>query len=236
MQADLSYSTLDSTMLEYERLRAALSDDAGLIVQAGVQRSGIGRNERFWHSPKGGLWITMDIIHPEALPSFALYVGSCLHRLLIELYSLADLRIKWTNDIYYQEYKLAGILCKYNAAHNRYVIGIGINFNNMPDSVLDGFNGISLKTILGFDVSLERFKRLLLRAIHARTEELYYPQSFLAYCSEHLYGWNRFCTIDIGSGSACGIIQGLDCMGNLLLASSDGEPIRVSHGSILEIV
>ncbi|MDZ4182145.1 MAG: biotin--[acetyl-CoA-carboxylase] ligase [Candidatus Cloacimonadaceae bacterium] len=235
MQAELIYAAPDSTMAEYERLRKIANEATAIDVQAKIQSGGIGRNGHSWHSPLGGLWLTADLIHPMAQASFALYVGSCLHRLLISLFGLKDLSIKWTNDIYHRDSKLAGILCKYSSSQNRYVFGIGINLNNLPDPLLNEYRGTSLKAILGFDISIQTFKRLLLESIRAHAGELNQPSLYLDYCDEHLYGKGRACRIDTGAQIQGGSIEGIDELGNLILKDAPGNRQIISHGSILGI-
>jgi hypothetical protein len=90
------YDELDSTMLEYKRLREV---HKGLIsVRTEKQEDGVGRNDKVWLSPPGGLWFTFDIRYSGFVASFGLYTGYCIHRELCNLFSpLVDkLQIKWT--------------------------------------------------------------------------------------------------------------------------------------------
>jgi len=119
------YDELDSSMLEYQRLRESCQ---GLIcVRSGRQKDGMGRSGAVWHSPPGGLWFTFDLPYPEPVPSFALFAGYCLHRELSRLFAPLNgkLKIKWTNDIMYEGLKIGGTLCKHHPG--RFTVGIGID-------------------------------------------------------------------------------------------------------------
>ena len=74
------YDKLDSTMLEYQRLKEV--NDLPLAVRAGTQKDGVGRANRIWLSPPGGLWFTliMNIINLYLLLP---YIWACIHQCLI---------------------------------------------------------------------------------------------------------------------------------------------------------
>ena len=114
MRSYYYYDVLDSTMLEYQRIKQ--HQDNLICVRAGTQADGIGRADHVWLSPPGGLWFTFDLRVQSVVPSFALYAGYCIHNALSEFIApLAEkLTIKWTNDIIYDGKKLGGILCKHH--------------------------------------------------------------------------------------------------------------------------
>jgi len=66
------YDLLDSTMLEYKRLKELNAEP--LCVQAKTQNDGFGRANHIWLSPPEGLWFTFDYENNRTLPSFALYL------------------------------------------------------------------------------------------------------------------------------------------------------------------
>lgn len=123
----------DSTNAEAVRMLRA--GDSDFIVLAEQQTQGRGRRGRQWHSPYASnlyfsyAWsVTKGVQQLEAL---SLAVGLAVYRALSRM-GVADLGVKWPNDLLVANKKIAGILVELvgditdrcNA-----VIGIGINVN-----------------------------------------------------------------------------------------------------------
>ena len=128
------YPILESTNLEAKRLwEDAPTVHQPFAVVAREQNGGVGRNGRPWHSPVGGLWLTMawPIRKPlAAYGSLPLAAGEVLARTLEEHYHLLfPPRIKWPNDIFVFDRKLAGILCSSETHQGRAYILIGVGVN-----------------------------------------------------------------------------------------------------------
>jgi BirA family biotin operon repressor/biotin-[acetyl-CoA-carboxylase] ligase len=106
---------------------------AGTVVVAELQSQGKGRAGRKWDSPRGGLWFSV-LLRPEiplermALLSlvFAVGISQALNKFID-----VNCQLKWPNDIYISDKKLAGILLEsVNSAHNNsLIVGVGINMN-----------------------------------------------------------------------------------------------------------
>jgi hypothetical protein len=103
---------------------------------------------------EGGLCFTFDVLSPHFVHPSRSY-AICLHRLLQRLYGLPELRIKWTNDLFWNDHKLGGIAVQHQPATKSYVIGLGLNTNNIQDPLMKEYRAISHRDILGFDVSTE---------------------------------------------------------------------------------
>ena len=139
----------------------------GTVIIAETQTGGRGRFERRWVSPGGGLWFTI-ILQPQAdLRDFSnvtiLTAAVILEALLYEEKYIdktlaGSFFIKWPNDIYFKNKKLAGILCeseKFNGILNLF-IGIGININFVTKKYMPGsINAISLFEILNKKICRE---------------------------------------------------------------------------------
>lgn len=230
MKAHFLFDEVQSTMVEYERIRNICQASTDICVRSMSQTTGIGRSGQRWSSPRGGLWFTFALHHEETVDSFALFAGHCLHRLLNRLYMISDLSIKWTNDLYYQGKKVAGILCKYHMANNSYVIGLGLNTNNKIKASRAVPNPISLKEILGFEVSNQKLMQLFIQEVDSNQHLLKTPFEYLDYCNEHLYGKGRQGIVEQGTKSIQGRIVCLDKRGNLLL--DVGRMVSINYGSL----
>ncbi|MCD4829720.1 MAG: biotin--[acetyl-CoA-carboxylase] ligase [Candidatus Cloacimonetes bacterium] len=132
------------------------------LVVATEQSGGRGRGDNRWHSPQGGLWMTMALYGLSVPPSLTLFCGVCLQQAMAPLLPAeASLRLKWPNDIMLDGRKLAGILSAH-LAHKRYhLLGIGVNTNvaSFPQALADGATSLSIATgdVVDNDALMLRF-------------------------------------------------------------------------------
>ncbi len=232
MRTSLHYSALDSTAREYERLSALGRPGDGWAVRSAKQTNGMGRGQNIWLSPAGGLYLSFDLTHSVALPSFPLYVGYCLHKLLSKLYNLQNLTIKWPNDIYLDNAKLVGVICKYQPAVCKYIIGIGINTNINAYEVALEKNIAILRNYIGMDISNSNLARLIIQTIKDDARILGEPSSYIVYCDSCLCGKNDMAEIILGVSKSLGRIVGLAPDGSLIMNMVNGESQVFSCGSL----
>lgn len=110
------------------------------VVVAEEQTAGRGRTGRAWHSPRGGIW--MSVLLPEERtgrpPLTPLLVGLAVGRAIGDVRPELAPGIKWPNDVLVEGRKICGILCE-GAAGAGTVAGIGINvagsMGDLPDDL-----------------------------------------------------------------------------------------------------
>lgn len=232
MKTELYHHKLDSSKLEYDKVSELGVGSDRLIVRAGTQTLGMGRDGSSWHSPLGGLWLSFDLIHSARVASFPLYVGFCLWELLSELFHLQDLKVKWPNDLFLEGKKLAGILCSYHQNNSKYQIGIGINTNVKLDEELRSHDATSLCQSLGMPVSNEFLAGMIINRVEKNSFLLEEPEKYLSQCAKVLYGFGRQGVATMGSQTVSGVVSGLSSEGFLLLRQDGGELRQISHGSL----
>lgn len=103
---------------------------AGTVVLADQQTSGRGREGRRWYSPPGvGIWLGyLSRPAPQAASGvLALRVGLALAGALRDLG--ANPALKWPNDVYLRDRKVAGVLCeaRWLGPGGWLAVGVGIN-------------------------------------------------------------------------------------------------------------
>jgi BirA family biotin operon repressor/biotin-[acetyl-CoA-carboxylase] ligase len=124
---------------------------AGTVVLALEQTAGRGRDGRTWHSPPGGVWLAL-LLRPRALPLgiVSIRAGLVLADVVDELAGRALARLKWPNDVFLNDRKLAGVLCEGRWQGDRLqwlAIGLGVNvLNEIPAEV--GDTAIALSAIV----------------------------------------------------------------------------------------
>ena len=101
------------------------------------QTAGRGRFQRPYYSPsQGGIYMSLHIqpnLHYEKLPSYTLLVAAAVYKAIKNL-TMIEVDIKWVNDIYLKNKKMAGILTEAMTSVETglvtdIIIGLGINFS-----------------------------------------------------------------------------------------------------------
>lgn len=131
----LIFKKTDSTN-NYFKNKNLVQQKPFALCLAEQQTAGRGRLDRTWFSPFGTniyltiSWQTAKLL--STLSNLSLHIGIAFMKMLESLDLANDIGIKWPNDIYYQQQKLAGILIEtqpVSPSFNRVIIGIGINVN-----------------------------------------------------------------------------------------------------------
>jgi BirA family biotin operon repressor/biotin-[acetyl-CoA-carboxylase] ligase len=127
------FERVDSTMDVLHQL-AADGAEAGTAVLAGEQLGGRGSRGRSWHSPPGGLWLSV-LFRPAALGGvevISLRVGLAVAGALDDLVA-RPVQLKWPNDLMLGERKVGGILCEARWQGHTLgwvAVGVGMNVRN----------------------------------------------------------------------------------------------------------
>lgn len=232
------YEKLDSTNTTLKSLAYEGAPD-GTVIAAARQTLGRGRAGKCFESPPGGVYLSI-LLRPERLenistltPTAAVAVCSALERCCG-----LKARIKWPNDIIYNEKKLCGILCEsaVDKSGARYaVIGIGINVNSDSESFSTELHGIvgSVLTETGRHTDIDAL-------ICALTEELDRLLSLWrhdARCA--LDAYRRLCTtcgkrVDILRGEERDTVyaERIEDDFSLLVSYPDGREEKLFFGEI----
>lgn len=110
------------------------------IVSAEIQTAGRGRRGNNWVSTKGMALFSYLIKEEKELDintytKIPMIVGISVLKALKRIEE-NDYKFKWTNDIYFSNKKLCGILVE--KINNNFIVGIGINVNNkIPTEIAD---------------------------------------------------------------------------------------------------
>jgi BirA family biotin operon repressor/biotin-[acetyl-CoA-carboxylase] ligase len=147
----------------------------GLVIIAEEQTGGIGRMGRAWVSPSGGIWIT--IVLKPGIPIDHVFMvtmaGSvAVARAIRKEFDLGAL-IKWPNDIFIGDKKVAGLLLEISAEadtihHCLLGIGIDVNvpLNQFSPALQKDITSISAE--LGHDVDRATFLARILKEFENR--------------------------------------------------------------------
>jgi BirA family biotin operon repressor/biotin-[acetyl-CoA-carboxylase] ligase len=127
--------SVDSTNNYLKQLVISEKPNEGTVVIAQEQTAGRGQRENYWESNKGENIIMSFVVYPFFLNASNQFMLSKIVALgvvdFLKNY-IDEVKIKWPNDIYIKENKIAGILIENTLLGNKIsssVVGIGININ-----------------------------------------------------------------------------------------------------------
>lgn len=210
-------------------------------VLAEKQESGRGRRGRTWVSPFGKniylsmLWSFSGGI--GSLEGLSLVIAIAVERTLAEL-GVSDAKLKWPNDVYLDNKKLAGILLEVSgeySGHCQVVIGIGLNIKlsehdaksiDQPWAQLSEFLiGVDRNTIAATLINH------LIKAIEQFDKEGF--ESFKDYWTVRDAFLNKEVDLILPQATRSGIAKGVNGKGELLLETETGiESINAGELSL----
>ena len=231
----LRFDELKSTNVYLYDKISEKHDISDAVVVAAHQTEGRGMDKNRWESEAGKnllFSIALNVNFLEASNQFKISqaVSVAIVETLSQFIDNQKLSIKWPNDIYFGDKKLAGMLIQ-NTIEGRMmgvsIIGIGLNVNQLEFSK-DIPNPISFNMITGEDFDLDNLLNLLTINIKNAVESLNseYNQEKIneKYISKsYRYGiWaDYFYKNEIKSLK----INGFDKYGRLLLSDKKGAEI-----------
>jgi BirA family biotin operon repressor/biotin-[acetyl-CoA-carboxylase] ligase len=212
---------IDSTNTELMR-RARAGQLEPVLLVAEHQTAGRGRLGREWVSGESGaalpsLMFSLGLpLSPVDWSGLSLAVGLAVVNSLH-----ADLQLKWPNDVWLQNRKLAGILIETaSVGMVRYaVIGIGINMTVRDATGLRTPPAALSEVLPGVDApaALSRVVLPLVQAIQHFEADGFAPLRTAFHTRDLLYGREVTCSDDV-----TGMARGVDAVGALLVHTEQG--------------
>ncbi len=223
--------TIDNSQYEYH------------VCIAEHQSGGKGRLQRNWYSPYAKN-IYLSITHSfkkkqSELSGLSMVMALSVLKTLLTLDVPQKFKVKWSNDVYFEDHKISGILIETiekNDGECKAVIGIGLNVNmtELPQNILN--NWTSLKKITSKDFDRNKICILLINNLMKNINE-FETRGFRHFIPE----WNKYdylvgknISIKSGRNTIQGSYKGIDETGHLLLETEMGKKakkvITVSSG------
>ncbi len=161
--------------------RAKDGGEEGEIFIAESQTAGRGRMGRHWESPPGtNIYISFLVrppLKPEVTSHLTLVAGAAVHETILPLLPPQrkdELIVKWPNDVYFGNKKIAGVLSESSFSGKDQmdwvVVGIGIDVNSelTEFSREVGQIATSLKIELGKEFDRRELTECLIRVFERR--------------------------------------------------------------------
>ena len=218
------FEQIDSTNAFLQRQQSE-SDIRNWVVSADEQTAGKGMGSNSWESEVRknltfSLAVDMGFLPAERqfLLSEAVPLG--IVEVLDKLLPAEKLSIKWPNDIYYGNRKLAGILINSTIKANMMdisIIGIGLNVNQMQFQDWPT-HPISMKMITGKDYDLQPLLEQIAEHIIIKVEQLKSdPNSIEQAYLKRLFRYRTWADYEVGGKALRLFMTGIDQFGRLQL-------------------
>jgi BirA family biotin operon repressor/biotin-[acetyl-CoA-carboxylase] ligase len=215
----LHHCLTDSTNARARELALAGAPD-GTIVTATEQSAGRGRQGRTWTAPPGRALllsaVVRDLSRRDALLPLAVPVAVAV---ACDRFSAGRVDIKWPNDIWVGQRKLAGILLEGRPQEGWAVLGVGLNVgtqaDEFPDELRDTATSLAIEG--GADPGVEPVLAAVLEALDewlARS-----PREILSAWRER----DALAGREVRWNGGQGIASGLDDSGALLVETDSGR-------------
>jgi BirA family biotin operon repressor/biotin-[acetyl-CoA-carboxylase] ligase len=217
----------------------------GLVVIADTQTGGKGRHDREWHSPSGGLYLSIVLkprLSVEETPLMGLLAGVAVAS-AIEQISPLEVKLKWPNDIMIKEKKLGGILSELISVGSDIlgvIIGIGINQNvNMSDLPKDvRRRGTSMLQEMNGATSRPKLAATIINEIDRLLTIVEIQNSFSAILDDwrsRTSTLGRWIFVDDGTSKYEGAAVEIENDGSLVIETGERGVIRVKIGDVYHL-
>lgn len=226
------FKVLDSTST-YLKALAESGEKEGVVIVSDAQTNGRGRQGKSFFSPSGtGLYMSL-LLKPALPPHKALFITTAaavaVCRAIEALYP-HKAKIKWVNDVYINDKKVAGILTE--ASYNldgslKYVLlGIGVNIStdNFPNEIVD----------IAISLGKEDLRESLLMEILSEFSLLYEALPSISFFEEYK---SRSILIGreieiLGEKSLFGTALDIDGDCHLIVKLDTGETVSLLSGEV----
>lgn len=233
----ITIATITASTNDDARAAASKGAPHGAMFLADAQTRGRGRSGHSWHSPAGeNIYLSFVFrprVEPRALPPLTLVLGISVARVVDEAIEKPSAAIKWPNDVFVGDQKIAGILVESSmrgGSIDAVIAGIGINVgaSSFPEDLGGRATSLRLSGASLLDRSL-----LAARLAHEIEAALATFESagvnpFLRELGQR----DALLGVALEVGEIRGVGAGIDENGYLLVRSDDGQMHRVGSGSV----
>lgn len=209
-------------------------------IRTDYQLAGRGQAGNGWESEDSKNLLFSTLLRCEVSPAeqfrLTMWVSVAMVEMLLKYLPAEGLTIKWPNDIYYGDKKLAGILVENTLVGSKIaysIVGIGLNVNQL-EFLSPAPNPISMQQISGKEYDVENLLEEYL-AVLKRWQNVPLPDLQAAYMS-YLYrrrGMYPYVEREVSlvptaiaqsaEGAFRAEIQGITSQGELVLQTEKGE-------------
>lgn len=203
------------------------------FLYAGYQTAGRGQTGNSWESEEGKNLLCSILLPPDKdLYFLNIAVSVAAYRTIREL-GISELTIKWPNDIYWKDKKMAGILVENAIIGNEVkysIAGIGLNVNQTQFRS-DAPNPVSLKQITGKEYDIDALMERLYEAILEVLKKDVWPEY-----KSHLYRREGYWPFEDKNGRFEARIEDVLPTGEIVLCDRQGQQHQYGFKQIKYII
>lgn len=228
----------DSTNAYLQRMILCEAVAEGTVVSTSFQTKGRGQLTNVWEAEEGKNILCSILLRPTALPIKSQFlISQAISVAIVDVLNTfaEDFSIKWPNDIYYKEEKIAGILIENTLSSkgiDSCIIGLGLNVNQQSFKS-DAPNPISLHNIIGKETSVSALLESTLERFN-KVYELVYTN--VALLRENYFNNLLFCgqmrRYSDSEGEFIGKIVDVENDGHLIIEDECGKKRRYAFKEI----
>lgn len=220
------FDELPSTNDKIRELHDSKMAGHGAVLKTLFQTKGRGQSGNLWESEKGKNLLISVLLEPATCSAdeqvyINLVVGLALYD-FVNRYFPARTKIKWPNDIYVDDSKIAGILIENSlqgSVIKQSIIGIGLNINQKNFSVP---KAISMSILSAKDFNINDCYAELISCINKRYDELclHLKYKLMNDYNSVLYRKDSKAFFKVNDRVIEGEISGIDPSGKLIVMSN----------------
>jgi BirA family biotin operon repressor/biotin-[acetyl-CoA-carboxylase] ligase len=209
--------------------------EEGMVILTKYQSKGRGQDHNRWISEKGSNLLLSIILYPVFVPASEQFILNKVLSLSIldfirHISHLENILIKWPNDIYIGEKKVAGILVQNSIQGNRIehtIAGIGININQEDFPAFEP-EATSLKKETSRAFQIKTCANLFFNKIALRYHQLRSGARETIHWDylHSLYRFNTWHRYQVGNRKFKAKIIGVNEFGKLVLEEKDGSSLE----------
>lgn len=231
----------------HRRITGSTNDDALAAARAGVehgatfvadeQSAGRGRRGRHWFAAPGESLLCSVVVRAELSVEraslLALVAGVSVRAAIAARFSDAErVRVKWPNDVWIDDQKVAGVLCESHvqgATLAATIIGFGINVSarEFPEELAATATSLALASV---HIARDELLLEVLAALQTRILDL--VERGAEPLVEELARYDALRGRRVRVEGRDGVAAGFDHSGRLLVALSQDEIVPLSAGTV----
>lgn len=236
------YESIDSTNEEMQRILQKTNFDEGTVVYAGFQTGGKGHMGNRWESEPGKNILMSILFLPDFLePQHQFYLSMVVSLSLLEIIGsyCPQTKIKWPNDLFVKDKKIAGLLVENQIRGNiieKTVAGIGLNVNQEKFSMfIPAATSLYMEKKCHFDMTklLERLmgQMEVWYNLLAGSERELIRRNY----TENLYGLEEMLTYSHDGKIFNAMIIDVEPSGELVLETEKGDTLKFGFREVMLI-
>lgn len=241
-----SYTPIGKNLIQFEsigstndyalELLSKSNPTDGTVITASFQTNGHGQFDRKWESNHGENLLLSLILYPHFIPTDQQFTLSMVTALsIIEFLNDKNISatVKWPNDIYVKNNKIAGILIKNSIVGskiNSSVIGIGLNVNQKKFESNVKSTSMSLETSSNFELKDCLTDFCLHFENNYNDQKVAAKRNLFSTFEQKLFGLNQKITLLKHQTETEMIIKGIDGYGRLKLVDNQNQVSFLTHG------